>query len=120
MSTRKGLDMRYGPHDGLLFLGPLLFFGLMFLLVVFVVLLAAVLRKRGGLGRAQFMAQRYAGGPSPTAAAETILAERFARGEIDVEDFQTRRSVLRGDRTQTPPPPPPPPPVSTDKTEPIP
>lgn len=118
MSTRKGLDMMYGPHDGFFFLGPLVFFGLMFLLVVFVVLLAAVLRKRGGFDRAQFMAQRFASGPSPTATAETILAERFARGEIDVEDFQTRRAVLRGERQQTPPPPPPP--VSTEKTEPTP
>ena len=40
--------------------------------------------------------------------AESVLAERFARGEIDEAEFRTRRSVLRGDRTdsaETPTPP---------------
>ncbi|MEO3939033.1 SHOCT domain-containing protein [Dermatophilaceae bacterium Soc4.6] len=27
--------------------------------------------------------------------AESVLDERFARGEIDAEEYQTRRSVLR-------------------------
>ncbi|WP_163506280.1 SHOCT domain-containing protein [Fodinicola acaciae] len=110
--------MMYGPHGGFFFLGPLVFFGLLVLLVLFVLLAVALMRKRGGFDRAQLMAQRFANGPSATASAESILAERFARGEIDAEDYQTRRSVLRGERTQEPPPPPPP--VGTEKTEPIP
>lgn len=34
--------------------------------------------------------------PSPIAAAEEILAERFARGEIDEEEYNNRRAALRG------------------------
>lgn len=35
-------------------------------------------------------------GPPPTADAERLLAERFARGEIDVEEYTIRRDLLRG------------------------
>jgi hypothetical protein len=34
---------------------------------------------------------------SPSASAERILAERFARGELPVEEFVTARSALRGE-----------------------
>jgi len=64
-------------------------------------------------------------GPSSTASAEQILAERFAHGQIDENEYRSRLGVLRGDQTtvaQGPPPPaappqaPPPttPPASTD------
>jgi putative membrane protein len=33
--------------------------------------------------------------PSPTADAERLLAERFARGEIDVDEYTLRRDLLR-------------------------
>ncbi|MDO8363087.1 MAG: hypothetical protein Q7V88_09330 [Actinomycetota bacterium] len=33
---------------------------------------------------------------SPTAAAEAILAERLARGDIDAADYAARLSALRG------------------------
>ena len=33
--------------------------------------------------------------PPPTADAERLLAERFARGEIDVEEYTVRRDLLR-------------------------
>jgi putative membrane protein len=33
--------------------------------------------------------------PPPTADAERMLAERFARGEIDVEEYTVRRDLLR-------------------------
>ena len=33
--------------------------------------------------------------PSPTTEAERLLAERFARGEIDVEEYTIRRDLLR-------------------------
>jgi hypothetical protein len=32
-----------------------------------------------------------------TGTAETILAERFARGEMSAHDFVTTRAVLRGE-----------------------
>jgi putative membrane protein len=46
------------------------------------------------------------GGPRPASAAPTvrasadatqILAERFARGDIDEDEYRRRRDVLRGD-----------------------
>ena len=33
--------------------------------------------------------------PPPTADAERLLAERFARGDIDVEEYTMRRDLLR-------------------------
>ena len=38
-----------------------------------------------------------AGTPRPT--AEQVLAERFARGEIDEEEYQSRLATLRGRQT---------------------
>ncbi len=35
--------------------------------------------------------------PSTTAAAEAILAERLARGEISPDDYRTHLAALRGD-----------------------
>ncbi|MFP5312567.1 MAG: SHOCT domain-containing protein [Actinomycetes bacterium] len=34
--------------------------------------------------------------PPPPRLAEDVLAERFARGEIDAAEYQTRLAVLRG------------------------
>ncbi|HEY7223402.1 MAG TPA: SHOCT domain-containing protein [Micromonosporaceae bacterium] len=36
------------------------------------------------------------GTPPPGPSAEQILAERFARGEIDAEEYQQRLRTLRG------------------------
>jgi putative membrane protein len=33
----------------------------------------------------------------PRRSGETVLAERYARGEIDEPEYQQRRRVLRGD-----------------------
>jgi putative membrane protein len=33
--------------------------------------------------------------PPPTVDAERLLAERFARGEIDVDEYTLRRDLLR-------------------------
>ena len=33
--------------------------------------------------------------PPPTADAERLLAERFARGEIDADEYTIRRDLLR-------------------------
>ncbi|MFJ7587517.1 SHOCT domain-containing protein [Streptomyces sp. NPDC097617] len=35
-------------------------------------------------------------GASPSEGVENLLAERFARGEIDDEEYQRRLAVLRG------------------------
>lgn len=79
----------YGPHmwDGGWhgwFFGPLmmiLFFAAAVIVIVFLV------RRLGGLG---------IGGhsESPTVSPLDILKERFARGEIDKEEFEERRRVL--------------------------
>jgi uncharacterized membrane protein len=37
--------------------------------------------------------------PLPSANAEAILEERFARGEIDAAEFEAKRAILRNDRT---------------------
>jgi putative membrane protein len=62
------------------------------LVALVVVLLVETMRRTGGPG--------YDSGPvTPAApsprAAEDILAERFARGEIDAEEFRSRREALR-------------------------
>jgi putative membrane protein len=63
-------------------LNSLLFWGL---LVAAVILLIRYLG-RGAPGRGGYTDH----------AAERILAERFARGEIDEEEYRQRLSVLRG------------------------
>ncbi|MFD6033472.1 SHOCT domain-containing protein [Streptomyces griseoincarnatus] len=43
---------------------------------------------------------RASGPPAPAddrPAAEQVLAERFARGEIDEDEYRRRAAVLRGD-----------------------
>ena len=35
------------------------------------------------------------GTPPPTSEAERLLAERFARGEIDADEYTARRNLLR-------------------------
>jgi putative membrane protein len=40
----------------------------------------------------------------PMTPAEAILSERFARGEIDEDEFRARMTTLRGGPTPPPPP----------------
>ncbi|GAA0415338.1 SHOCT domain-containing protein [Streptomyces luteireticuli] len=42
-------------------------------------------------------------GSPPAASAEQILAERFARGEIDEEEYRLRLEVLRSTGPPAPP-----------------
>ena len=62
--------------------------------LMFLLLLAGtfLLIRRGQLG--QFGPPPWLNRPSPEAEAKKILAERFARGDIDPADFMERASVL--------------------------
>jgi len=53
----------------------------------------AVLVLVGGVLVLLFLLQRR---PGERDTAERILAERFARGEIDEEEYRRRRQALRG------------------------
>lgn len=56
----------------------------------------------GGLLVAAIYFLRYRrSGPAPdsTGSAETMLAERYARGEIDAEEYRRRQAVLREHRS---------------------
>ena len=84
-----------GDHDG----GPAM------LVVCALVVLAIV------AGAALFLRRRTlvpaAAAPSPvshTASAETILAERLARGEISPEDYRVTAAALRGEAAPPPNP----------------
>lgn len=65
--------------------GPIMMVLLVALIVALVVL---IVRRLGGAGGGATQAAK------PT-AAQDILEERFARGEIDQEEFETRRQMLR-------------------------
>ena len=64
-------------------------FGSLMMLLVFAAVLFAVLAAVRGLGGSS---QR--GESSPSGKALAILEERFARGEIDREEFEERKRVL--------------------------
>jgi putative membrane protein len=85
-------DFMWGMHDGLGWGGWLLM-GLLALLVVGLVvgLVLLLVRSTSERGPAAGPAR-----PGPQSAAEHVLDERFARGEIDEEEYLRRRSVLRG------------------------
>jgi putative membrane protein len=85
-----------GMHDGLGWAGWLLMALFLMLLVALVigivVLLLARSTGRGGMTSGAGTAP-HATGPS---GAEQVLGERYARGEIDEDEYLRRRSVLRG------------------------
>ncbi|GAA1985255.1 SHOCT domain-containing protein [Kitasatospora viridis] len=92
----------FGGHVGW---GPgfwLFAVGLGLLVVLLVVLIVLALRSRAGHGAHPLAAPGGGswGGPAPTARppgqeAERILAERYARGELDDEEYQRRLRTLR-------------------------
>lgn len=84
--------MMYGNNGmggwamALMGVGNLLFWGLLIVGVVFLVRPA----QRGGLPHPA------PGHPAAAPAPQQLLAERFARGEIDEEDYSRRLTVLKG------------------------
>lgn len=76
--------MWFDGWGGMMIFGPLMMIAVVAAIVVLVVL---ALRWLGGTG--------HAGAP-PGKTALDVLEERFARGEIDKEEFEERRRVLDG------------------------
>jgi putative membrane protein len=81
-------------HDGMGWGGWLLLLLLLvFLAALVVVVVVLVVRAASGSPSQPGAGGRAVAGPS---AAQQVLDERFARGEIDEEEYLRRRSVLRG------------------------
>lgn len=101
----------HGPghhvHEGLGWGGWVLWALLVAALWVLVVM-AIVWLARGLSGRGRgYRAAAMTTGPavwrrSGTASAEQILAERFAQGQIDEEEYRARLGVLRGEQVSAP------------------
>jgi putative membrane protein len=115
----------YGPlriHGGVNHGWFWVFSGVTMVLFWIVLLLAIVLLVRAVTGRSRWHARAGAGhtmpappagaatepGPGPS-SAEQVLAERLARGDIDVDDYHRRLAALR--QGTVPPPPTTPPAV---------
>lgn len=79
------LLIAHGPHGGSEWDGGFFFpwFPFLFLLVLATVFIVSGVRRRRWQATA------------PRRDAESVLGERFARGEIDEEEYRTRREVLR-------------------------
>jgi len=79
----------YGPHmwhgGPWMFVGPLM---MIIFIAAAVAVVVLVVRWLGGSGHGT------AAHPSPGRTPLDILKERFARGEIDKEEFEERRRVL--------------------------
>lgn len=80
----------YAPHDG-----ARLFFVLLLFAVLGAAVTAIVLAVRERQSRQAAAGTAPVGSTAAASDAMRILDERFARGEIDDEEYQRRRSVLR-------------------------
>lgn len=85
-----------GMHDGIGWGGWLFMLVFLLLLVALVVgIVLVLLRSTGGL-RSSTGAGASGGGSMASSTAQQVLDERYARGEIEEEEYLRRRSVLRG------------------------
>ncbi|GLZ80927.1 hypothetical protein Afil01_57340 [Actinorhabdospora filicis] len=87
LATASTTD-HYGWHGGP---GPWFLLFPLFWIAVFVTLGLVFGRRRRAFWRGQ--AERAA--QAPQVNAESVLRDRFARGEIDAEEYQSRLSTLR-------------------------
>jgi putative membrane protein len=67
-------------------------------LIVFVVVLPLLLIAAGFVGTLIRHSPDSPARPGPAPDAERVLADRFARGEIDAEEYEGRLHVLRAAR----------------------
>ena len=103
---------RYGP-----FMGGWPWVGLASTLLFWIAVIVGIVlliryfnrRQVPGPGHHPWQAPPPPGYPPGAATAEHILAERFARGEIDDDEFRRRLATLRGAAYPGPPPQGPPP-----------
>ena len=84
------MDGGWGVLGMLWLLVPLLFWGGLLAVIVWAVLRITANRQGGG-------ADARAGGNS----AEEVLRQRFARGEIDAEEYEERHRVLLREESPT-------------------
>ena len=82
----NGGNMLYGMFG---FIGTLVLLGLLTLFVIYL-----VKRSKGKAGKPAGFDHPYHRPPMPPAVQ--ILDERLARGEIEVEDYMTRKAALLG------------------------
>ena len=68
---------------------------LLILLIVIALVVAAVVALVRHFSHRDELARAAAVPPSPATSAEQVLADRFARGEIDEAEFLRRRNALR-------------------------
>jgi len=92
MMGQGGMMDGWGAFGWLGMLIALLFWGGLLVLIIWaVVRIVSAIEHRHGVS--PHTTQGHAQGSS----AEEILKERFARGEIDTEEFKERRRMLRDD-----------------------
>lgn len=90
-----------GPGVGAPFWPFFLFFPLTLILIVGIVFAITRRRRFGAYGPP--WAQGYGAGYGPAAhgrSAEQVLAERFAKGDIDETEYRARLEVLRANRPE--------------------
>lgn len=82
---------RYGYGPGMMWDGGYgMFFGPIFMILTLVVVIAAIVLLVQWLGGGSWQGAQKPAGPAPL----DILKARFARGEIDQKEFESRRKVL--------------------------
>jgi putative membrane protein len=91
--VEERITMMYWDGDGMQWWGYLLMSVSM--IVFWSLLIGGVIALIRYLGRPPEQSQTGRLQPTP----EQILAERFARGELDEEEYRRRLDALRGDRT---------------------